>query len=277
MEPQSFELRLAALKEQYRTLIALKNEKLSLGNGIYDRYRYPVLTREHTPLFWRYDLNDQTNPYLMERMGINSVWNPGAVELGGKIHLMARVEGADRKSFFAVAESETGIDGFTFWDDPVVMPETVEPDINVYNMRVVQHEDGWIYGLFCIERKDPDGPEGDTSDGVAACGIVRTKDLKTWQRLPDLQTISSQQRDVVLHPEFINGKYALYTRLQDGIIEAGKGRGIGWSYTDSMEHAQIDQEMIIDAKEYHTIKEVKTDRDPPRLKPPGAGCILPME
>ncbi len=266
MEQQCFQERLAKLNQHHNQLIIRKNEKAGLGNGIYDRYKYPVLTREHTPLFWRYDLNYETNPYLMERMGINCVFNPGAIELGGKIYLIARVEGADRKSFFAVAESESGIDGFRFWDYPIWMPETAEPDINVYDMRVVRHEDGWIYGLFCAERKDPDAPEGDTSSAVAACGIARTKDLKTWVRLPNLKTKSPQQRNVVLHPEFINGKYALYTRPQDGFIEAGKGGGIGWGYTDSMEYAEIDQEIIIDAKEYHTIKEVKNGQGPAPIK-----------
>jgi 4-O-beta-D-mannosyl-D-glucose phosphorylase len=266
MESQEFKARLILLREQHQRLITQKNEKAGIGNGIYDRYKYPILTREHTPLFWRYDLNYETNPYLMERMGINCVFNPGAIKLGGKIHLIARVEGADRKSFFAVAESESGIDGFRFWDYPILMPETADPDINVYDMRVVQHEDGWIYGLFCTERKDPDASDGDTSSAVAACGIARTKDLKTWERLSDLKTKSLQQRNVVLHPEFINGKYALYTRPQDGFIEAGKGGGIGWGYTESMEHAEIDQEIIIDAKEYHTIKEVKNGQGPAPIK-----------
>jgi 4-O-beta-D-mannosyl-D-glucose phosphorylase len=236
------------------------------NNGVYDRYLYPVLTEEHTPLFWRYDLNPKTNPYLMERMGVNVVFNPGAIELDGKIYMVARVEGIDRKSFFAIAESSTGVDGFKFWEYPIVMPETSDPDINVYDMRVVNHADGWLYGLFCTERKDPDAPPGDTSSAVAACGIARTKDLKNWERLADLESESVQQRNVVLHPEFIKGKYALYTRPQDSFIEAGKGGGIGWALADSMEKAVIGEEKIMDAKAYHTIKEVKNGQGPAPIK-----------
>jgi 4-O-beta-D-mannosyl-D-glucose phosphorylase len=211
-------------------------------------------------------MNFETNPYFMERIGVNCVFNAGAIELNDKIYLIARVEGNDRKSFFAVAESENPTEGFRFWDYPIVMPETEDPDINVYDMRVVKHEDGYIYGLFCTERKDPEAPEGDTSSAVAACGIARTKDLKTWERLEDLKSKSAQQRNVVLHPEFINGKYALYTRPQDGFIDAGKGGGIGWALCDNMEHAEIDEEKIVDAKEYHTIKEVKNGQGPAPIK-----------
>ncbi|EGR4466974.1 glycosidase, partial [Vibrio cholerae] len=235
-------------------------------NGIFYRYKKPVLTAAHAPLAWRYDLNPETNPFLMERLGINAVLNPGAIELNGKFYLVARVEGHDRKSFFAVAESENGVDGFKFWDKPCVIPQTIEPDTNVYDMRLVKHEDGYIYGLFCTERKDPEAPKGDESSAVAQCGIVRTTDLKTWQRLPDLKTRSAQQRNVVLHPEFVDGKYALYTRPQDSFIEAGSGGGIGWGYTDSMESAVVDMEYVIDPKTYHTIKESKNGQGPAPIK-----------
>ncbi len=261
-----FEERLKYLVGQHNCLVERKNNRREGGNGIFDRYQYPVITNEHTPLFWRYDLDKKTNPYLMERMGVNCAFNPGAIELEGRIYLVVRVEGNDRKSFFAVAESENGVEGFKFWDYPVVMPETQNPDINIYDMRLVKHEDGWIYGLFCTERKDPDAPFGDTSSAVAACGIARTKDLKSWERLPDLKTASHQQRNVVLHPEFINGKYALYTRPQDGFIETGKGGGIGFGYTDSMENAYISDEILMECKEYHTIKEVKNGQGPSPIK-----------
>ncbi len=261
-----FDERLNYLVQTHNHLIQRKNEKLKDRNGIFDRYKYPVITADHTPLFWRYDLNQETNPYLMERIGVNCAFNPGAIELDGKILLVVRVEGNDRKSFFAVAESDSGIDNFNFWDYPVVMPETDNPDINVYDMRLVKHEDGWIYGLFCTERKDPDAPFGDTSSAVAACGIARTRDLKTWERLPDLKTTSPQQRNVVLHPEFINGKYALYTRPQDGFIETGKGGGIGFGFTDSMENPRVDEEILMECKEYHTIKEVKNGQGPAPIK-----------
>lgn len=258
--------RLEQLYEEYNKEIRRKNEVDGIGNGWYERYKYPVLTNRHIPLFWRYDLNRETNPYLMERLGVNCVFNPGAIELNGKIYLVARVEGYDRKSFFAVAESTSGIDGFRFWDYPVIMPETRDPDINVYDMRLVKHEDGYIYGLFCTERKDPDAPLGDLSSAVAQCGIARTKDLKTWERLPDLKSKSPQQRNVVLHPEFINGQYAFYTRPQDGFIDAGSGGGIGWGLSKSMENPQIDEEIIVDERQYHTIKEVKNGQGPAPIK-----------
>lgn len=261
-----FDLRLKQLVDRYKKVIEQKNEITETGNGVFDRYKHPVLTKDHIPLYWTYDLDYNTNPYLMERLGINCVFNPGAIELNGKVYLIARVEGVDRKSFFALAESDNGIDGFRFWDYPITMPETDDPDINVYDMRVVKHEDGWIYGLFCTERKDPDAPDWDTSSAVAACGIARTKDLKTWERLSDLKTKSPQQRNVVLHPEFINGKYAFYTRPQDGFIEAGNGGGIGWGLSGSMEQAVIDEELIIDHREYHTIKEVKNGQGPAPIK-----------
>jgi 4-O-beta-D-mannosyl-D-glucose phosphorylase len=262
----NFEERLKFLVDEHNSLITRENPILPSINGIYDRYKYPVITKDHTPLFWRYDLDKTTNPYLMERIGVNCAFNPGAIELNGKIYLMVRVEGNDRKSFFAVAESDNGINNFKFWDYPVVMPETCDPDINVYDMRLVKHEDGFIYGLFCTERKDPDAPFGDTSSAVAACGIARTKDLKTWERLPDLKSASPQQRNVVLHPEFINGKYVLYTRPQDGFIETGKGGGIGFALTDSMDNACIGEEFLMECKEYHTIKEVKNGQGPAPIK-----------
>lgn len=245
------------LINDYNELINRRNEKILPGNGIFFRYRYPVLTDEHTPLYWRYDFDYGSNPYLMERMGINAVFNPGAIELNNKFYLVCRVEGKDRKSFFAVAESDNGIDGFKFWEKPIVMPETEDRDVNVYDMRLVKHEDGWIYGLFCTEREDPDAAAGDTSSAVAQCGIVRTKDLKDWERLADLETPSPQQRNVVLHPEFIDGKYAFYTRPQEGFISTGTGGGIGWGLSYSIESAVIDREYIIDERVYHTIKEVK--------------------
>ncbi|MNZ32688.1 4-O-beta-D-mannosyl-D-glucose phosphorylase [compost metagenome] len=261
-----FEQRKQQLTESYESLTSRKNEKMPLGNGVYDRYRYPVLTADHAPLIWKYDFNPETNPYFSERLGVNGVFNPGAIQLNGKFYLVARVEGVDRKSFFAVAESDNGVDGFRFWDHPVVLPETDVPDTNVYDMRVVQHEDGWIYGLFCTERKDPDAPRGDLSSAVAQCGIARTKDLITWERLDDLKTGSAQQRNVVLHPEFVDGKYAFYTRPQDGFIDTGSGGGIGWGLSDSIEHAVIDQEIIIDERHYHTIKEVKNGQGPAPIK-----------
>jgi 4-O-beta-D-mannosyl-D-glucose phosphorylase len=261
-----FDARLKFLVNEHNEIINRKNLVLPSINGVYDRYKYPVITKDHAPLFWRYDLDKKTNPYLMERIGVNCTFNPGAIELNGKIYLMVRVEGNDRKSFFAVAESDNGIDNFNFWNYPVVMPETDNPDINVYDMRLTKHEDGFIYGLFCTERKDPDAPFGDTSSAVAACGIARTKDLKAWERLADLKSASLQQRNVVLHPEFVNGKYALYTRPQDGFIETGKGGGIGYGFTDSMENACIDEESLMECKEYHTIKEVKNGQGPAPIK-----------
>ena len=258
MDKPEFETRLRQLQAAYEALIVRPNEiDPHSANGIFERYRYPILTAEHTPLFWRYDLSHDTNPYLMERMGINGVFNAGAIELDGKVLLVNRVEGVDRKSFFAVAESANGIDGFRFWDLPIVMPETDDPDINVYDMRLTQHEDGWIYGVFCTERKDPDAPPGDMSSAVAQSGIARTRDLKLWERLEDLRTASPQQRNVVLHPEFIEGKYAFYTRPQDDFIQAGTGGGIAFGLADEIERAVIEEEMLVDPRAYHTIKELK--------------------
>ena len=266
MMKMSYEQRLQLLQTEHETLVKRKNAKQSGGNGVYERYEYPVLTAQHAPLFWRYDLNRTTNPYLMERFGINAVFNSGAIKLNGKYYLVARVEGADRKSFFAVAESANGIDGFEFWDYPVAMPQTEEKDTNVYDMRLVQHEDGWIYGLFCTERKDPAAPPGDQSAAIAQCGIVRTKDLLSWERLPDLKTPSPQQRNVVLHPEFVNGKYAFYTRPQDGFIETGKGGGIGFGICECIENAIIEKEIVIDPKMYHTVYEAKNGLGPAPIK-----------
>jgi 4-O-beta-D-mannosyl-D-glucose phosphorylase len=261
-----FQKRLLALKKVHDELVQRRNQKEKLGNGVYERYQNPVLTAAHTPLFWRYDLNAKTNPYLMERFGINATFNSGAIKLNEKYYLVARVEGADRKSFFAIAESENGIDGFQFWDYPVDLPSTSEPDTNVYDMRLVQHEDGWIYGLFCTERRDPTAPAGDQSAAIAQCGIVKTKDLLNWERLPDLKTPSPQQRNVVLHPEFVDGKYAFYTRPQDSFIETGKGGGIGWGLSISMEPAVIEKEIVIDPKVYHTVYEAKNGLGPAPIK-----------
>ncbi len=260
-----FEDRLEKLTRQHEELIAKKNAAENLDNGIYTRWKHPVVTAEHTPIFWRYDLDEKTNPYLMQRPGINAAFNAGAIYWQGKYLLMVRVEGDDRKSFFAVAESPNGVDNFRFWDYPVTMPETEVPDTNVYDMRLTHHEDGWIYGLFCTERKDTTKME-DTSAAEAQCGIARTKDLIAWERLPDLITYSGQQRNVVLHPEFVDGKYALFTRPQDGFISVGSGGGIGWGLSESMEGAEVKEESIVDGKVYHTIKEVKNGQGPTPIK-----------
>jgi 4-O-beta-D-mannosyl-D-glucose phosphorylase len=268
MTQREFDERVKQMLTRHQALVERPNAIASETNGVYQRYLYPVLTAEHAPIWWRYDLDYRTNPHCMERLGINAAFNPGAIELDGKILLVVRVEGADRKSFFAIAESATGVDGFRFWDYPVVMPETADPDINVYDMRLVKHEDGWTYGLFCTERKDPAAPRGDLSSAVAQCGIARTKDLKTWQRLPDLKTRSPQQRNVVLHPEFVNGKYAFYTRPQDGFIDAGSGGGIGYGLADDIENAVIGEERIVHDRKYHTIYESKNGLGPAPIKTP---------
>ncbi len=258
---QSFEL----LNEKYEELIRRTNVPTDKYNGVTTRYQYPVLTADHAPLFWRFDLNPETNPYLEERFGINAIFNAGAIKFNGKYCVVARVEGSDRKSFFAVAESPNGIDNFRFWDYPIVLPEYGEPATNVYDMRLTAHEDGWIYGVFCVERKDPDAPEGDLSSAVAAAGIARTKDLVTWERLPDLKS-GSQQRNVVLHPEFVDGKYAFYTRPQDGFIDTGNGGGIGWALVDDITNAEVTEEKIINHRYYHTVKEVKNGEGPHPIK-----------
>jgi len=260
MNRTEFDARLQNLMQAHEELLTRENAKAEGGNGIFERWVNPVLTAAHAPLSWRYDFDFETNPHLLERMGVNATFNSGAIEHGGKILLAVRVEGSDRKSFFAIAESQNGVDNFRFWDYPVLMPETDDPDTNVYDMRLVRHEDGWIYGLFCTERKDPTAPPGDLSSAIAQCGISRTRNLIEWERLPDLKTRSPQQRNVVLHPEFVEGKYAFYTRPQDDFIEAGTGGGIGWGLADNIERARVEEETIIDERLYHTIKEVKKDR-----------------
>ena len=254
------------MAEEHERLLRRRNEPAPESHGWFERFQYPVLTAAHTPLIWRYDFDAAANPLFLERLGINAAFNVGAMEWHGKVILMARVEGLDRKSFFAVAESDTGVDGFRFWDHPVAMPETEEPETNVYDMRLTAHEDGWVYGLFCAERKDPEAAPGDLSSAVAQCGVARTRDLKTWERLADLRTPSAQQRNCVLHPEFVGGKYAFYTRPQDSFIEAGTGGGIGWGLAANMERAVIEQEIIIERREYHTINEVKNGLGPAPIK-----------
>ena len=263
---KKFAKRLEQLESAHQKLSSEPNEPVKESNGVYQRYKNPVLTAGHAPLFWKYDLNADTNPYLMERIGINAVLNAGAIKFNDKYIVVARVEGTDRKSFFAVAESLNGIDNFRFWDYPVIMPETENPDTNVYDMRLVQHEDGWIYGLFCTERRDPDAKPGDQSSAIAQCGIARTMDLKNWERLADLKTKSPQQRNVVLHPEFVKGKYGFYTRPQDGFIDAGKGGGIGFGVSKSIANALVEEEVIVDRKVYHTVYELKNGMGPAPIK-----------
>lgn len=257
--------RLDILTKEYNALIILQNPKRLPGNGIFERYEYPILTAAHTPLEWRYDLNPETNPYLMERFGINAVFNAGAIKLNGKYLIMARVEGYDRKSFFAIAESPNGVDNFRFWEYPIQLHDLYPEETNVYDMRLTQHEDGWIYGIFCSESKDPAAPAGDLSSAIAAAGIIRTRDMINWERLPNLKS-KSQQRNVVLHPEFINGKYALYTRPQDGFIDAGSGGGICWALIDDITNAEVKEERVIEQRNYHTIKEVKNGEGPHPIK-----------
>lgn len=263
----TFQDKVARLMHEHEVLVTAKNEPVAGGNGVYTRYKNPILTGAHTPVFWRYDLNEQSNPYLMERIGMNAAFNSGAMKWNGKYILVVRVEGADRKSFFAVAESPNGIDNFRFRDYPITMPDTEDPATNIYDMRLTAHEDGWIYGIFCAERHDPKAAAGDLSSATATAAIARTKDLVDWERLPDLKT-KSQQRNVVLHPEFVNGKYALYTRPQDGFIDAGSGGGIGWALVDDMTCAEVKEEKIIDFRYYHTIKEVKNGEGPHPIKTP---------
>lgn len=265
MEQTIFERRKALVEGRYEELVTRPNSPIE-GNGIYERYEHPVLTAEMIPPFWKYDYNPETNPYFMERIGINATFNAGAMKWNGRYLLMVRVEGNDRKSFFAVAESPNGIDSFRFWDRPVTMPEDIVPATNVYDMRLTAHEDGYIYGLFCAERHDDSKP-GDLSAATASCAIARTKDLVNWERLPDLKS-ASQQRNVVLHPKFVDGKYALYTRPQDGFIDTGKGGGIGWALVDDITSAEVKEEKIIDPRHYHTIKEVKNGEGPHPIKTP---------
>jgi 4-O-beta-D-mannosyl-D-glucose phosphorylase len=263
----TFQNRKAALEKEHKTLIEQKNApQENAGNGIYQRYQNPVVTASHVPLNWRFDLNEKTNPFLQERIGMNAAFNAGAMKWNGKYLLAVRVEGIDRKSFFAIAESPNGVDNFKFWDKPCVIPQTEEPDTNVYDMRLINHEDGWVYGIFCTERKDPKAPKGDTSSAVANAGIVRSKDLVNWERLPDLISNTGQQRNVVLHPEFVNGKYALYTRPQDGFIDVGSGGGIGLGYVDDMTNPVVKDEKIIFGKQYHTIYELKNGLGPAPIK-----------
>ena len=263
---EKFKQNIIVLKQQQQELLHKKNEVLDQSNGVYIRYKNPVLTAGHTPLTWRYDLNPSTNPYFMERFGINATLNAGAIKWNGKYVLVARVEGVDRKSFFAVADSDNGIDNFQFWNYPIFMPETEVPDTNVYDMRLIAHEDGWVYGLFCTERKDPDAPHGNHSSAIAQCGIARTKDLIEWERLPDLKTPSAQQRNVVLHPEFVDGKYGFYTRPQDSFIEAGRGGGIGFGLAKDITHAIVEHEIVIDNRAYHTVYEMKNGLGPAPIK-----------
>ena len=266
MNREEFFKRKEQLEREYRALIERKNERVEPGNGIFWRWKYPILTAEHVPLEWRYDFDPESNPYLMERMGVNAVFNPGAIEFNGKICLVARIEGYDRKSFFAVAESENGVDNFRFWDEPILMPETDVPDINIYDMRLTRHEDGWIYGVFCTERKDPEAPEWDKTSAWAQAGIARTKDLRHWERLDDLRTPSPQQRNVVLFPEFVDGKYAFFTRPMQGFLDVGEGPGIGWGLSESIEHAVIEEEILVEDRRYHTVNELKNGMGPAPIK-----------
>ena len=259
--------RLHILKKEHESLISRKNKMIFSENGIFERYKYPILTAAHTPLEWRYDLNPETNPYLMERIGVNATMNSGAIKWNGKYLIIVRVEGNDRKSFFAIAESPNGIDNFRFWEYPIHLPDTDPSETNVYDIRLTAHEDGWIYGIFCSESLDPNAAPGALSSAIAKAGIVRTKDLKSWERLPNLIS-QSQQRNVVLHPEFVNGKYALYTRPQDNFIDAGNGGGIGWALIDDITHAEVKEEIIINHRHYHTIKEVKNGEGPHPIKTP---------
>ncbi len=260
-----FEQRRQALVSAHEELASRSNAPAGLSNGVYQRWTHPVVTAAHVPLEWRYDFNPETNPWLMERLGMNAAFNAGAIYHEGKHVVVVRAEGVDRKSFFAIARSDSGVDGFVFDETPVILPETEEPDTNVYDMRLTRHEDGWIYGLFCTERKDT-ANMADTSAAVAQCGIVRTRDLTRWERLPDLSTNSGQQRNVVLHPEFVDGQYGLYTRPQDGFISVGGGGGIGWGLCRDMTRAVIESEVIVDPKVYHTIKEVKNGQGPAPIR-----------
>ena len=261
-----FNERVAALRKAHEELLSKPNKPSAKYNGIYEKYENPILTAAHTPLEWRYDFCEKDNPYLMERIMMNATLNSGAIKWNGKYVLVVRVEGADRKSFFAVAESPNGIDNFRFWEEPITLPEDVIPATNVYDMRLTAHEDGWIYGGFCAERHDDSQP-GDLSAATATAGIVRTKDLVNWERLPDLKS-KSQQRNVVLHPEFVDGKYAFYTRPQDGFIDTGSGGGIGWALVDDITNAEVKEEKIINARHYHTIMEVKNGEGPHPIKTP---------
>ena len=261
----AFHERRTRLQRDYETLLGRPNAPSGGGNGIYERWQHPILTRDHVPPAWRYDLDPRTNPLLLERIGVNATFNAGAILRDDRYLLVVRVEGNDRKSWFAIAESDTGVDGFRFRARPLALPETDDPDTNVYDMRLTRHEDGYVYGLFCTERKDASSPQ-DTSAAIAGCGIVRTRDLEEWERLPDLVTQSGQQRNVVLHPDFVDSRYALYTRPQAGFIKVGDAGGIGFGLTDTMEEASITEEKIVDARVYHTISEVKNGLGPPPIR-----------
>ncbi|MBD1262264.1 glycosidase [Maribacter polysiphoniae] len=254
------------LFDDYKKLIGRKNIPLSQPSGLFTKYKHPILTAAHAPIHWQYDLNIDSNPHALERIGINATFNAGAIKWNNAYVLAVRVEGKDRKSFFAFAESENGVDNFEFWEEPLLLPQTDDPDINVYDMRLTMHEDGYVYGIFCTERKDPNTPKSDTSSAIANAGIIRSKDLKTWERMPDLLSDSNQQRNVTLHPEFVCGKYAVYTRPQDGFIETGAGGGIGLGYIDDMKHPQVMNEVIINPKEYHTVYELKNGQGPSPIK-----------
>lgn len=266
MQNDLFSSRYQHIQAVHEQLLQKPNEVLFSTNGLYSRYKNPILTRDHIPLHWRFDLNPDTNPLFMERIGFNATFNAGALKWKGKYLLAVRVEGNDRKSFFAIAESPNGVDNFRFWDRPITLPQTMEPDTNVYDMRLTQHDDGYIYGVFCTERKDPSAPSGDTSSAVAAAGIARTKDLIQWERLPDLISTTGQQRNVVLFPHLVEGKYAFYTRPQDGFIDTGKGGGIGFGLSESITKAEVKEEVIVDAKTYHTIYEVKNGLGPAPIR-----------
>ncbi len=266
MNNQLAEYRLTELKKAFKDLSKKNNKKEALSNGVFERYNNPILTKDHVPLPWRYDFDSKSNPFMMERIGVNAVFNSGAIKWNNKYILAVRVEGYDRKSYFAIAESDNGIDHFRFWDQPITLPQTENPDINVYDMRLTLHEDGWVYGVFCTERKDPTASAGDTSLAIAGAGIVRTKNLLHWERLPDLISNAGQQRNVVIHPEFVKGKYALYTRPQDGFINVGQGGGIGLGYVTSMENPVIENERIINNKHYHTVYELKNGLGPAPIK-----------
>lgn len=266
MNKIDFETKKKNMLQKHEDLISMKNKILDKYEcGIYDRYENPVITDAHVPLNWKYDFNQESNPFLMQRLGINVVLNSGAIEFNGKVVLMPRIEGWDRKSFFGIAESDNGIDNFQFWDYPVRLPDLYPDETNVYDMRLVKHEDGWIYGTFCSESHDDSQPH-DISAALAHCGIIRTKDLKTWERLPNLQTTSDQQRNCVLHPEFIDGKYAFYTRPLADFLSLGGGEGIGWGFCDDIQNAKIEEEVFIDERVYHTIKEGKNGQGPAPIK-----------
>ncbi|MDN3642257.1 glycosidase [Lutimonas halocynthiae] len=262
MDQTIFKERRARIFKAHQEFLSKSNTAVFSTNGIYERYEQPILTRDHIPLEWRFDFNSDTNPFFMERIGYNATFNSGAIKLNGKYLLVARVEGNDRKSFFAIAESDNGIDNFRFWKRPISIPQTDNWDTNVYDMRLTQHDDGWIYGVFCTERKDTSAPEGDTSTAKAEAGIVRSKDLKSWERLPDLISTTGQQRNVVLFPHLIEGKYAFFTRPQDGFIDTGKGGGVGFGLSETIENPEVKEEIIVDAKTYHTIYEVKNGLGP---------------